>query len=155
MIRDPRPTRAWNILGSTARALAPSGVLSVVEGTPAQEVLALLGYDLLEDLHAELLLGRVGRGEERADAIRSRLSQGDAQRLAAGDEELVGNLDQDPRTIAGVVLAAAGATVIQVHKRRQSIPDQLMRFPPLQVDDEPHPATVMFVARIIQALRRW
>ena len=30
--RGPRPTRAWNIFGSTARALAPSVALSVASG---------------------------------------------------------------------------------------------------------------------------
>ena len=46
------------------------------ERPPAQEGLALLGDDLLEDLHAELLLGRVGRGEERPHAVASRARPG-------------------------------------------------------------------------------
>ena len=88
------------------------------ERPPAQEDLPFLGDDPLEELHAEFLLGRVGRGEERADAVVLGLGQLDPQRPAARGQELVGNLDQDPGAVAGVVLAAAGAAVVQVDQRR-------------------------------------
>ena len=69
-------------------------------------------------------------------------------------EELMGDLDQEPRAVAGVVLAAAGTAVIQVHQRRESVADQLMRFPPFQIDDESHTATVVLETRIIETLGR-
>ena len=120
--------------------------MSVFERPPAEEHLALLGDDRLEELLAELLLGRVGRGEERA---RRRSCPGsgsvDAQRPAARREELVGDLDQDARAVAGVVLAAAGAAVVEVHQRRQAVADELVRLPSLQVDDEADAAAVVLV----------
>ena len=64
----------------------------------------------------------------------------------------MGDLDQDARAVAGVVLAAAGAAVVQVEQRRQAVADQLMRFPPLQVDDEAHAAAIVFVARVVETL---
>ena len=73
-------------------------------------------------------------------------------RLAPVREQLVGDLDQDPRAVAGVVLAAAGAAMVQVHQRRQAVADQLVGFPPLQVDDEPHAATVVLVLRVVETL---
>ena len=44
--------------------------------------------------------------------------------------------------------------MIQVHQRLQTIANQLVRFSPLQIDDESHTATVVFVTRIIETLGR-
>ena len=66
----------------------------------------------------------------------------------------MGDLDQDARAVAGVVLAAAGAPVVQVHQRRQAVADQLVRLPPLQVDDEADAAAVVLVLRVVEALGR-
>jgi hypothetical protein len=66
----------------------------------------------------------------------------------------VRDLDQDSGAVAGVVLAAAGTAVIQVHQRLQTIANQLMRLSPLQIDDESHTATVVFVTRVIKTLGR-
>ena len=140
--------------GSTARALAPSACVVGKQCTPSQENLSFLGDDLLEDLHAKGMLGRVRRGEERPDAVGAGLSQDDPQGLAALAQELMGDLDQDPRAVASVVLAAAGTAVIQIHQRLQSIANQLMRLSPFQIDDESHTATVVFVTRIIETLGR-
>ena len=140
--------------GSTARALAPSGCVVGKQCTPSQENLSFRGDDLLEDLHAKGMLGRVRRGEERADAVGAGLSQDDPQGLAALAQELMGDLDQEPRAVAGVVLAATGTAVIQIHQRPQSIANQLMRLSPFQIDDESHTATVVLETRIIETLGR-
>ena len=66
--------------------------------------------------------------------------------------ELVGNLDQDPRAVAGVVLAAAGAAVVQVAQRRQAVADELVRLAPLEVDDEADAAAVVLVSGVVEAL---
>ena len=65
----------------------------------------------------------------------------------------MGDLDQDAGAVAGVVLAAAGAAVVQVDQRRQAVADQLVRLPPLQVDDEADAAAVVLVPRVVEALR--
>jgi hypothetical protein len=53
---------------------------AVVDGhvAPSQKDLTLLGNDLLELFDTELALGRVGRQEDRADAVVARRRQLDA-----------------------------------------------------------------------------
>ena len=132
----PRPTNACHITGSTALAVSPSDDASVWIGRQPRNVCPSSATIRSKSSIAEPLLGRVGRGEERTDAVVFGLGQLDPQRPAPRDEELVGDLDQDAGAVAGVVLAAAGAAVVQVDERRQAVADQLVRFPPLQVDDE-------------------
>ena len=121
------------------------------QGPPAQEDLAFLGDDFLEDLHAERLLGRVRRGEERSHAVSPGLSQ------------------RDPHGLQRWLKSSWGIWIKTPHRRRccsrsrrrrddpgspapQAVPNQLMRFPPFQVDDESHAATVVFVTRVVKTL---
>ena len=76
----------------------------------------------------------LGLGQRRCPAARQRRG-----------EELVRDLDQDSRAVAGVVLAAAGAAMVQVDQRGQAVADELVRFPPLQVDDEADAAAIVLV----------
>ena len=55
------------------------------------------------------------------------------------------DLDQEPGAVAGIILASAGTAVVQVEQCREAVADELMRFPPLQVDDEAHAAAIVFV----------
>ena len=65
----------------------------------------------------------------------------------------MGDLDQDARAVAGVVLAAAGAAVVEVDQGREAVADELVRLPPLEVDDEADAAGVVLVLRVVEALR--
>jgi hypothetical protein len=67
-------------------------------------------------------------------------------------EELVGDLDQEPRAIPRIIFAPTGPSVIQIEQRRDSIPDQLMRPASLQVNDEADSAAIVFPARVIEPL---
>ncbi len=106
---------------------------------PAQEVLPFLGDDPLEEALADLCWRRVGRGEERADAVLLGLGQLDPQRRQRRGQELVGDLDQDARAVAGVVLAAAGTAMVHVVKRRQAVADKLCDFRPFKSTMKPTP----------------
>ena len=58
-----------------------------------------------------------------------------------------------PGAVAGVVLAAAGAAVVQVDQGRQAVADQPVRLPPLEVDHEADAAAIVLVLRVVEALR--
>ena len=94
-----------------------------------------------------------GEREERADAVMLRARAASIPSVpAARDEELVRDLDQEPGAVARVVLTSAGAAMVQVDERREAIADDLMRLPPLQVDDEADAAAIVLVAGVVQTL---
>lgn len=66
----------------------------------------------------------------------------------------MGDLDQEARAVAGVIFATAGATMVEVVKRRQAVANDLVRFPAFQIDDEAHAAAIVLVSRIVQTLCR-
>ena len=83
------------------------------------------------------------------------LGQLDPQRPAPRDEKLVRNLNQDARAVAGIVFASACAAMVEIVERGQAVADDLVRFPAFQVDDEAHPAAIVFVSRVVQPLCKW
>ncbi len=120
---------------------------------PAQERLPFLGHDPLEQRTCPNRCGPSSRErEERAHAIMLGLGQRDPQGLAAAREELVGDLDQEPRAVAGVIFTSACTAMIHVEQRGEPVAHELMRSPPLQVDDEPHAAAIVLVTRVVQTL---
>ena len=64
------------------------------------------------------------------------------------------DLNQDSRSIAGVVFAPASTAMVQIVKRSQAVTDNCVRLSTLQVDDEAHAAAIVFVARVVQPLCR-
>src|SRR5262249_2109946 len=94
----------------------------------------------------------IGRREEGADAIVLGLGQRDTQGFTTGLEEGVGDLDQDPRAVAGVILAAAGPSMVEVDQSGETIADDLMRAPPLEINDEADAAAIVLVGGVIEAL---
>src|SRR5262249_14199188 len=134
-------------------AVAERGVVGL-QGPPAEEALALLLDDDLEESAAEGVLVGVARGEQGADAVGARLGQVDPQGAAARGEELGGGLDQAPRAVAGVVLAAAGAPVVQVDQGGDRVADEPVRPATLEVDQEADAATVVLVRRVVETLAR-
>jgi hypothetical protein len=67
-------------------------------------------------------------------------------------QERVGRLDQDPRAVAGVRFAAAGAAVLQIDQDLQCLGDDAVRAFALLVHDEADAAGVAFEARVVQTL---
>ena len=72
-----------------AGALAQRAAVGL-DAPPAEELLAFLGHDPLEVIHAEFLLRFVRRGEERADAVMFGLGKLDPERPDSGRPETRG-----------------------------------------------------------------
>ena len=121
---------------------------------PREDLQALLGGERL-DVGAGLrgLVGLDGQ-ERHARGVRTGLGQLHPGRLLGhGPQEAVGHLHQHARTVAGVGLAADGATVVEVAQRGQTVLDDLVAGRARQGGDERDTAGVVLVARVVQALR--
>ena len=66
-------------------------------------------------------------GEEEAGAVVAFGRQEDVLLGADFAQEVVGDLNEDARAVAGVDLAAAGAAVLQVLERDDAVLDDLVR----------------------------
>ena len=71
----------------------------------------------------------------------------DAQAHTFVEEELVRCLDHDAGAVAGIVLAAAGATVFHVFQDRQRIGDDLVGFVALDICHEANATRIVFKFR--------
>ena len=68
-------------------------------------------------------------------------------------EELVGDLNQDARAVAGFRIASAGATMREIDEDLDAFCDNLVRWLPFNVDDKANAAGIFLVPRIVQSLR--
>ena len=78
--------------------------------------------------------------------------QRDARLAAHLLVERVRHLQQHAGAVAGVDLAAAGAAVVQVLQHLDRLLEHAVRLATLDVDDEPHAAGVVLVARVVETL---
>ena len=146
--------KAWSIAGSTDLAPCPRGALSVVSDRQPRKVCPSSATIFSNKAIPEDALLGVRRREEDADAIFARLRLRHAEGPAPfGEEdfaeELVGDLNQDPGAVAGVVFPAARPPVVEVFERLQPVSDDLVRFPPVDVGDEAQAAGVVLVAGVV------
>jgi len=119
---------------------------------PAEHELALFLDDRVQqDLHLLALLG-IARQEHQAAPVLGGTGKGDLEASALPPQELVGHLQQDAGAVAGVRLAAAGATVQEVDQHLQGLAHDRVRAPALDVDDESDAAGVVLEARVVQTL---
>ncbi len=65
-------------------------------------------------------------------------------------QERVGELDEDPRAVAGVRVGALGAAVLQLLEREQGAGDHLVRPRRTQTGDEGNSACIVLVGRVVQ-----
>jgi hypothetical protein len=91
----------------------------------------------------------VPRGEEGADPVMTGVGKPETEACAFMREELVWDLDEDPRPVAGVLLGAGRPTVGKMLYGGDSVIHELMGLVALEVCDETDAATVMLVAGII------
>src|SRR5262249_53000665 len=117
---------------------------------PAEELLALLADDLLDDPLALVLLVHLVRQEDHADAVLAGRGEGDARRLRLATEERVGDLDEDAGAVAGQPVAAAGAAVLEVPEHREPFLDDVARCLALDVDDEADAAGVALGPGVVE-----
>ena len=143
--------------GSPARAVWPERRVVGGRRAPAEHGRALLEGDPLDELLAAATRGRVGGQEHEAGAVARALGQRDAELLALLGEKGVRHLHQDPGAVAGVLLAAAGAAVLEVEQHLDRLLDDRVRLAAVRVDDEPDPARVVLEAGIVETLcaRTW
>ncbi len=66
----------------------------------------------------------------------------------------MGDLEQDTGTVAGILLTATRAPVIQVSQDSQCLLNNLTRFFALNIDDETDATRVVLELRIIKTLLR-
>ena len=119
---------------------------------PAQEALAFLDHEGL-DQRLHLVALEIVAGQEReAGAVLRRRRQREAERRAHLAQEFVGHLQQDAGAVAGVRLAPAGAPVQEVDQDLERLAHDGVRLSSLDVDDEADAAGVVLVAGIVETL---
>jgi hypothetical protein len=121
---------------------------------PAEYVEALVVGDRLDlgpGRRALLGIGwqKTDSSGERVAAGRGRLGQLEIDHLA---EQFDRQLDQDACAVTAVGLGTRGAAVIEMLERDQTVGDDGMRAPALDVGDHRHSAGVGFAFRVVQAL---
>jgi hypothetical protein len=121
---------------------------------PADQVLALLGDELLELAADELARLVVLRQEAHGDRVVARRRQRQPGAFRPLAVERVGDLQQDAGAVAEQRVGADRAAVVEVGKDLERLRDDPVRLRSLDVGDKAHTARVMLVARIVQALRR-
>ena len=92
-------------------------------------------------------------GKNHADAVFTFVRKGKAQDFTFALEELVWNLDQDAGAVATVGVSPFGTAVTEVFQDRQGIVDDAVLFFPLYIGNDTDAAGIVFIRRIVQALR--
>ena len=90
--------------------------------------------------------------KHHADAIVADLRQGNALRMAFLAHEGIGNLHQDAGTIAGEGVSTHSAAVGEVPQDTQTLLDDFVALPSLDVGHKAYATGVMLIGRVIQAL---
>ena len=119
---------------------------------PAENSEPFLAHDALEDPLALQPLRRLDREENHADAVLAARGQREAEARALPHEELVRDLDQHTRAVAGFRIAATGAAMRQVDQNLDALCDDVVRPVPGDVHDESDAARIVFVRGVIQTL---
>ncbi len=86
-------------------------------------------------------------------AVGARLGQSHAQLGALAHKEGVRNLNQDAGAVAGLRVAARRSAMGEVDEHLKALADDLVAFFAADVRDEAHAAGIVFIARMIEALR--
>ena len=131
-----------------ARQRAQRGVVGR-HVAPAQHLQALGLGDLADGLTGgRRVLGRL-RQERDAGGVAAGLGQ---LEVADGPTELVGNLQQDARTVTGVRLGALGAAVFQVQQRGDGLLDDVAAPSAVHIGHHRHATRVMLERGVVQPL---
>ena len=90
--------------------------------------------------------------EHHADAVAAGFGQGKSEFGAFARKEFVRDLDQDASAVAGLRIAAAGAAMSQIDEDFDALADDFVRLLTVEIDHETHPAGVVLVAGVVEAL---
>ncbi len=138
------------------RHACPGGLAEVVgirrNRAPEEQRNALLGAAILEyalcDSEALFIL----REEEHSDTVVALIRQKVAIALCLAAEEAVRHLEQDAGAVAGIVLEALAATVLEVHKDAQGVVDHLVGTLALQMGKRADAAGIMLELGTVESL---
>ena len=117
---------------------------------PAEDAQPFLSDDSLDGSDRGPTLGVIHRKERGADRVAAMLRQVEADN---GSQERVRDLGEDAGAVAGVRLAALGATVLEVAQDREPAVDGAAARLAGHVGYEGDAARVVFVAAVIEPLR--
>src|SRR5262249_24953472 len=96
-----------------------------------------LGVDrALDDRLAIDALGVIARHEHVADAVMAGLGQGDAEGRAGLAQEVMRDLHENARAVAGERVGTGGAAMGQVFENLQAVLDDLAAWPTFEIGDE-------------------
>jgi hypothetical protein len=112
----------------------------------------LLLYDPLEETEALDAADLVRREEDHAHAVAAPAAQPHPGSVRDLVQEAVGYLDGQTGAIAGVLLGAGGATMLEIDEDGQGVANDAMRGPAGDVHDEAEAARVVLEGRVIQTL---
>ena len=116
---------------------------------PAQQLLAF-GDDLFgDDLLARGTRGGIARQEQHPDPVLARGRQVDIAPAHLVAQELVGDLQQDTRAVAGQRIGADRAAMGQIFQDLQTLAHHVMALLALDMGHKAHPAGIALLARIV------
>ena len=145
-VRGPGDEDLLDVRFGLRRALPQDGG---IDGDGAQvhqgEALAfnLFNHDAQNGRLLVLVLGQ----EDQAGAVFALLGHG----YALQEDELMGNLEQDARPVAGLVVGSFGTAVLHVFQHPEGGIHQFVRLVAVNVDYHAHATGIVFVRRVIQA----
>jgi hypothetical protein len=120
---------------------------------PAEHLGAFLACGRLDGGRAARTQSRIGRQEDHADGVGACPGQRLAECNARFSEEGIGNLEEQPRAVAGGLVAADGAAVLEIDEYLHRVLDDVVVRLGIETRDEPYPATVMLPCGIVESVR--
>ncbi len=121
---------------------------------PAEQLLAFAGDSALDLLFARHARGRLLRQKDHADAVLAKRRQREALAAAGAAQERIGKLDQDAGAVALQGIGAGRAAMGEILEDLQALGDDGVAGVALDVRDEPQPAGIVLVRRIVHSLPR-
>jgi len=139
--------KTWWIVGAT---LGGDADICVVDGhlAPAEDFLALRENRPLDQCGKLRPLVRLVGHEAHPDAIAPARGQ---LEVDDGAQERVGDLDEDAGAVAGLLVSARGAAMLEVLERLERERDDVVIRLVAQPSDDADAASVVLVARVVEA----
>jgi hypothetical protein len=147
----PRPMKSWFITGSCDRASQPTA--DETTGTDRQpRTPSRPSRDRLDRSLATQRQVRVGGQEGERDAVLARRRQRDVEAPGLFAQERIRKLKEDASAVAGLLIAAAGAAVLEVQQDLQPIADDVVADLSLEMRNEANPAGVMLESGVVESI---
>ena len=98
---------------------------------------------------------RIDRKKDHTHAVLSRRRKRKSQSRSLTLKKSVRDLDQYPRSIASLRIAAAGSSMSEVDQNLHPFEHNIVRLSSLNIRDETYTASIMLVFGAVESLRRW